>query len=386
MRILQCYRFLIGTKIPFDKWPSIIEKYLQEQNLYHHSFHYCMETYDNSERCRSVLDCTKCDTCLAPESACERCRKEAENTLRKGTGCERALKENPFLGSLNIRRTQYNTIQSLNNFNEESNTSKENIYAIISKIYKRYGFAETSLIYRDINFFSRHVSTPTPESEYLINGYEGSGITLYRSCLSQDNGIILVVESRYPGEVSDATPYADTMGKLFPGVKRLSATKIIMDEDEQIRYEALHIQAKPLICQAKDFFNDHMPEEKGNDEPDTKVSVASWLKKLSKSYGYTYLGYSNYAYLMEKKLPNGHYICLEFVSNPLSPDADPYVRLCGLGFNHTIWKDEFSPQNPRDAFEYFTKLFNTLAEAAQTVFPAILDLYPNTPDWFIPTH
>jgi hypothetical protein len=386
MRILQCYRFLIGTKIPFDKWPAIIEQYLLEQKLHHQSFHYYLETYDNSERCRSVLDGTKCATCGAPEFVCERCRKEAENTLRKGTGCERALKENPFLGPLNIRHTRYNTIQSLNNFNEVSNTSKENIYAIISKIYKRYGFAETSLIYRDINFFSQRVPTPAPEAEYLMNGYESSGITLYRSCLSQDNSIILVVESRYPGEILDAALYADALSKLLPGIKRLSATKIIMDEDEQIHYDAIHSQAKPLVMQAKDFFNEHMPEEKGNDEPATKVSVASWLKKLSKRYGYTYSGYMNYIYFLEKKLSNGHYICLEFVSNPLSPDADPYVKLCGLGFNHEIWADGFSPQNSRDASDYFTKLFDTLAQAEESVFPAILDLYPNTPNWFMPTH
>ncbi len=386
MRILQCYRFLVGTKIPFDKWPGIIEQYLQEQNLLHHSFHYCLETYDFSERCRSVLDGTKCETCLAPESACERCRKEAEDTLRKGTACERAVKENPFLGTIKVRQTRYNTIQSLNNFHDESNNSKENIYAIAPKIYRRYGFAETALIYRDIDFFSRRVSTPAPESEYLLNGYEGSGITLYHSCLSQDNAIILVVESRYPGEVLNSTPYADALGKLLPGIKCLSATKIIMEDGEQACYEALHSQAKPLIKQAKEFFQEHIPEEKGNDEPDQKLSVASWLKKLSKRYGYTYSGYLNYIYFLEKKLSNGHYICLEFVSNPLSPDADPYVKLCGLGFNLEIWADGFSPQNSRDASDYFTKLFDTLAQAEESVFAAILDLYPNTPDWFIPTH
>lgn len=386
MRILQCYRFLVGTKIPFDKWPAIIEQYLLEQKLQHQIFHYCLETYDSSERCRSVLDGIKCKSCRASEFACESCRKEAENTLRKGTACERALKEHPFLGPLNIRHTQHNTIQSLNNFNDASNTFKENIYAIISKIYKRYGFAHTSLIYRDIDFFSRRVSTPVPESKCLMNGYQGSGITLYRSCLSQDNAIILAVESRYPGEVLDATHYADALGKLLPGVKCLSATKIIMEESEQIRYEALHRQAKPLITQAKEFFKEHMPEEKGNDEPEAKVSVASWLKKLSKRYGYTYLGYTNYVYFLDKKLSNGHYICLEFVSNPSSPDADPYVNLCGLGFKHEIWVDGFSPQNARDASEYFTKLFDTLAQAEESMFTAILDLYPPTPDWFTPTH
>ena len=386
MRVLQCYRFLVGTKISFDEWPAIIEQYLLEQKLHHQSFHYCLETYDYSERCRSVLDGTKCETCLAPESACERCRKEAEDMLRKGTACERAVKENPFLGTIKVRQTRYNTIQSLNNFHDESNNSKENIYAIIPKIYRRYGFAKTALIYRDIDFFSLRVSTPAPESEYLLNGYEGSGITLYRSCLTQDNAIILVVESHYPGEVLNAAPYADDLNKLLPGIKRLSATKIIMTEDEQIRYEVLHTQAKPLVKQAQEFFDERMPEEKVNDEPDAKVSVASWLKKLSKRYGYIYSGYMNYAYFLEKKLSNGHYICLEFVSNPLSPDADPYVKLCGLGFNHEIWVDGFSPQNTQDASDYFTKLFDTLAQAEKTVFSAILDLYPQTPDWFMPTH
>lgn len=364
MRILQCYRFCVGTKIPFDKWPDIVEEFLHSQGLTHRSFHYCLEAYDDSARCR----------------------KEAADIVHKGTGCERALKENPFLGTINVRQTRYDTIQSLNNFYEESNSIKEKIYAIIPKIYRRYGFAETSLIYRDIDFFSQRVTTPTPESEYLMNGYEGSGITLYRSCLSQDNAIILVVESRYPGKVLDATPYADALSKLLPGIKRLSAAKIIMEESEQIRYEALHTQAKPLISQAKEFFIEHMPEEKGNDEPDAKVSIASWLKKLGKRYGYTYSGYINYIYFLEKKLPGGHYICLEFVSNPLSADADPFVNLCGLGFKHRIWVDGFSPQNPRDAAEYFTQLFDVLAKAEQSVFPAILDLYPPTPDWFKPAH
>ena len=386
MRILQCYRFLVGTQIPFDKWPAIIEQYLLEQKLHHQSFHYYLEAYDDSERCRSILDGTKCKTCSAPHFACERCRKEAEDTLRKGTACERAAKENPFLGTIKVRQTQYNTIQSLNNFHDESNDSKENIYAIASKIYRRYGFSETALIYRDIDFFSRRISTPAPEAEYLLNGYAGSGITLYRNCLRQNSAIILVVESRYPGEVLDASAYADALNKLLPGIKRLSATKILMDEGEQIRYESLHARAKPLIKDAKKFFDEHMPEEKGNDEPDAKVSVASWLKKFSKRYGYTYSGYMNYIYFLEKKLSNGHYICLEFVSNPLSPDADPYVKLCGLGFNHEIWIDGFSPQNPRDASDYFTKLFDTLVLAEESAFPAILDLYPDTPDWFLPIH
>ncbi|MBQ8579699.1 MAG: hypothetical protein IJ448_03290 [Oscillospiraceae bacterium] len=385
MRILQCYRFLVGTKIPFDKWPGIIEEFLHRQNLSHRIFHYCLETYDVSDRCRGVLDGTECKTCSASNFFCERCRKEAAATLRKGTACERALKENPFLGPIKVRQTRYKTIQSLNNFDQESNNSKEDIYAIVSKIYRRYGFAETSLIYRDIDFFSRRVFTPAPKTEDLLNGYEGSGITLYRSCLSEDNAIILTVESYYPGDVQDAIPYANALGELLPGIKRLSATKIIMENDEQARYEELHRQAKPLVQQANDFFADHMPDEKGNGEPDTRVSVASWLKKFSKRYGYTYLGYDNFIYFLKKRLANGHYICLEFVSEPNNPGADPGVYLCGLGFRYEIWYDGFYPQNPHDASDYFTRLFDVLAEVEQTVFSAVLDLYPTTPGWFVPT-
>ena len=120
--------------------------------------------------------------------------------------------------------------------------------------------------------------------------------------------------------------------------------------------------------------------------PAVPVSVASYLKKFGKKYGYAYKGYENYLYFMEKRLPGGHFVCLEFVSNPLSPDADPFVNLAGLGFRHQIWVDGFSPQNPQDATEYFTCLFETLAAAEETVFPAIASLYPPTPDWFLPTH
>ena len=204
MRILQCYRFPIGTKIPFDKWPSIIETYLQEQSLHHRYFHYYLESYGDPEKARSIMDESRCETCkVSAKWVCERCRQNAAELLRKGTSCERALKENPFLGAITTHEDRHDKFQSLNNYSEESNSSKEKIYAILSKIYRRYGFTETKLIYRDIDFFSRRVATPAPE--YGFGDYYGSGITLCRSCLSQYNEILLVVESRYPGEIPDAS-------------------------------------------------------------------------------------------------------------------------------------------------------------------------------------
>ena len=386
MRILQSYRFLMGTKIPFDQWAGIIEQYLSSQNLRHHRFHYYMESFDNSEKSISILNESKCQTCVAPKSICQQCRASAETTLRKGTGCQRALKENSFLGPITVRRTRYSTIQFLHNFDDGNNEAKDQIYPILPKIYRRYGFASISLIYRDIDFFSQRVSTPTPSTECIMNGYAGSGITLYHSCDSKDNTIILTVEYPYPGEDFDATPYANALADLLPGIKRISVTEAVLEEEDKAYYSNLHSQALPLVQNAKDFFAERMPEEKGNDEPPAQIRVASLLQKLGKKHGYAYLGYQNETYSMEKHLAGGHCICLDFFSNPLSADADPLISLCGLGFRHQIWSDGFSPQNPKDAQEYFTKLFDTLDQAEKTVFVSIANLYPTTPEWFMPGH
>ena len=386
MRVLHFYRYAMGTKIPFDQLPGIIDQFLHSQGLTHRVFHYCLTSVDNRDYHRSVLDGSQCEHCGGSDVFCERCRSNAADYLRKGTGCERAAREHPFLGPIHIREEEYADRQLLHNFSEESNGAKADIYAILTKIYRRYGFSDTSLIYRDIDFFSRRVPAPAPDAEFLMGGYQGPGITLYRGDFPPGSVVMMNVESSYPGDVPDASVYAEALKAHLNCKKYLSATRLILSPEEEALYDSLNARAKPLVRQAHEFFNDRMPEEKGSGEPADRANVASWLKKLGKRYGYTYLGYENYLYFMEKRLPGGHYVCLEFVSNPLSPDADPYVNLCGLGFKHEIWIDGFSPQNPKDACEYLTRLFEVLAEAENTVFREILDLYPETPHWFIPTH
>jgi hypothetical protein len=237
-----------------------------------------------------------------------------------------------------------------------------------------------------MDFFGRQLPTPAPEIGNADCVYEGSGIILRRSCDSRDNEIILCVQSDYPGEVPDASAYAAALSAKLPSIKWEPFTQIVMDENEQADYEARNRQVIPFVRAAKDFFTAQMPEEKGNNEPESPVSVAAWLKKMAKRYGYTYSGYRNFIYFMEKKLPGGHCACREFVSSPDDPAAEPFVNLCGLGFRHEIWADGFAPQNPKEAEHYFTRLFDTLATAEKTVFPAILDCYPATPDWFVPSH
>ena len=386
MRILHTYRFSVGTKIPFERLPDLIDEFLREQNLRHHSFHYFFKDFDQSRRCRSILDGTKCATCGSDGTHCDTCRKKAESTLRKGTACQRAAKENPLLGAVQVEETKYSTLHLLHNFGMESNDAKEPVYGILPKLYRRYGFAESCLIYRDIDFFGRQLPTPAPRIDSADCVYEGSGMILRRSCDSRDNEITLCVQSSYPGEVHDASAYAAALRAKLPGIQWEPFTRIVMDENEQADYEARNRQVIPSVEAAKTFFTAQMPEEKGNNEPESPVSVAAWLKKMGKRYGYTYSGCRNFIYFMEKKLQDGHFVCLEFVSSPDDPAADPFVNLCGLGFHHQIWVSGFAPQNIKDAQIYFTRLFDTLAKAEETVFPAILERYPPTPDWFVPSH
>lgn len=386
MRILQSFRYTLGTKPPFDQLPAMIDNFLHSHNLTHRVFHYYFETYDFTETYREVVDGSKCSRCFAPDHYCEKCRSEAERYLRNGTGCQRAVKENPFLGPIHIQQTQRNDKHILHNFEVEDNWAKASIYGILPKIYRRYGFANTQLIYRDIDFFSRRTYSPAPAAQCAPEYYPGSAITILRSVFPAGNVVILTIASDDPSDVPDATMYAEALRQHLGCKKYLSCTDLVMDDQETEFYENLNQQAVPLIKAAKEFFKDQMPEEKGNELSAASVSVAAYLKKFGKRYGYSYQGYEHYMYFMEKRLANGHYVCLEFVSNPDSPDADPFVNLVGLGFHHQIWFDGFSPQNPQDASEYFTKLFDTLTRAEKSVFPAILDLYPQTPDWFMPTH
>jgi hypothetical protein len=387
LRVLQYYRFRVGRKIPFDKWPGIVEVFLKEQGLSHRYFHYWMESFDFSEKYRAVLDGSKCQSCQAHrESSCERCKKEAADGLRKGTGCERAVRENPFLAPMVTWNTRYDRMRALHNYDDEGNDAKAQIYGILPKLYRRYGFTETRLIYRDIDFFGHRLPSPKPVADRPLEGYMASGITLYRSCLGENNAIILVVEAQYPGDVPDANLYADALGAKLPGVKRLCGTEIVMEEPDEKRYSELAALVAPKVCAAKAFFEEAMPKHRNDDEPESSPNVAAVLKRLCKRYGYQYVGYDYYIYFAQKKLPGGHYVCVELESSPTFPAADPGVSLYGLGFRHEIWSDIFRPQNAGVTSDYLNAFFQTLARAEETVFAEILKEYSDTPDWYLPVH
>ena len=386
MRVLQSFRYDLSSKPTFDQLPAIIDDFLHIHGLSHRVFHYYLEDLDLTKMFRSTLDGAKCQRCGAPQYACARCRDEAERYLRKGTSCQRAVKDNPFLRNIYTQESKGFITQSLHNFDDNTNNAKEAIYNILTKIYRRYGFADTRLIYRDIDFFAQRATSPAPEFAVPMQLYQGSSITILRSCNPAGNAVVLTIASDDPSDLPDATVYAEALKQHLNCKKYLSTTSLVMSEQEKTLYEDLNRRAAPLIQSAKEFFDSSITNSTCIDNAASPSQLASHLKKISNHYGYTYSGYQYYMYFLEKKLPNGHYINLEFVSNPRFPSADPFVNLCGLGFNHQIWAGDFKPQNLQDIKNYLTKFFEVLSKAENTVLPAILDLYPNTPDWFIPTH
>lgn len=386
MRVLQSFRYALGSKPAFDRLPAVIDDFLHIHGLTHRVFHYYLEDLDLTEMFRSTLDGAKCQRCSAPQYACARCRDEAERYLRKGTSCQRAIKDNPFLGNIYTQESKGFITQSLHNFDDNTNNSKEAIYGILTKIYRRYGFTETRLIYRDIDFFAQHATSPAPEFTVPMQSYQGSSITILRGGIPAGNAIVLTIASDDPSALPDAVIYAEALKQHLNCKDYLSSTKLVMDEQEKAFYEDLSYRVNPLIQSSKDFFDSHIHKRTEGEHSASLKQFASYLKKIGSQYGYTYRGYQYYVYFVEKKLPNGHYINLEFVSNPRFPSADPFVNLCGLGFNHQIWIGDFKPQNPQDIKNYLTDFFEVLTEAEKAVFPAILGLYPTTPDWFMPTH
>ena len=378
MRVIQSYCFDIGKKIPFDKLPGIVETFLREQNLTHRAFHFSLVSADIDDYYRRVVDGSECLDCKTPKWRCEDCREDARRMVKKVNPCHRAAKENPFMGPVHTEETKYGRRFYLNNYQDNSNDSKESIYKILPKLYRRYDVHGTSLIYRDVNFFSDQKPSDPPRRKEHFRDFMGTGITVSHGYIR------LQVETVHPEPVPDLSPYVSAMSRLLPKIKGEYALSYILEPREYAVYEALHEKTTPLLRKAEDFFAKRMPEEKGNFEPETSVSNATILKKYCKLHGYTYEGFREMAYTITKKLPNGHYILVEFASMPMSRSADPTVFLTGLGFQYIIWCDGFEAQNLTDAHFYFSKLFETLAAAEETIFAQILEAYPPTPSWFIP--
>lgn len=350
---IQHYNFLIGTKIPFSDWPEIVKGYMKDQSLeYKKVFYFFDTTY--------------------------------------GEGGERAIKDCPQIGPIRIREerngdTPYLT-KYLTNLEGGAGCTEEDIMKLMPKIYRRYGFSQSHIIYQGVNFFSKDISpvfSLPRNNPYCVSG---SQISLHRDSVfprwsSIDFEIVI-----YDGDRTyDPMPYFEAAKKLLPGFKHMGYVECCLSEEELKKYEVWNAEAEPLVKRIKSYMEGILPKIGGKSHyPDTpKLSPTNALKKVCGKYGFTYIKSDYSVYFLKKTTPNGHSIVIEADMGPSFKEVGFSVQFIGAGFKHWLWHNSCYPKSQDEMTEFFIKCFDALELAEKEVIPEIDAYYPRTPDWFV---
>lgn len=350
MLAIQCYRFLIGSKIPFSDWPQIVQTFLEQQSLHYQRFLYYFE-----------------DNYGGLPKAIQDCAQMAPIRMRPGSA------GNNFY---------------LSNIEDGTGCTEAEIMALMPKIYRRYGFSKTHIIYQDIDFFSQNIPAIVQAPGNTPDCIKGSGITLYRdSVFPRWSSIDLRIIINDGQKTLDPTPYFHAMRQLLPGVRYMGYVECCMSDEEQNACDILNADATVLLEAARSHLGKLLPSE--SEQPllmrnTPKLSVAPVLKKMCKQYGYTYVKYEYHTFFIQRRTANGHYILLDIDVGPTFQEVNSLIRYIGAGFDHRIAYSSHSPLNQADLENYLSQCFHGLRSAEEVVFPALDAHFPPTPDWFAP--
>ena len=350
MLAIQTFRFLIGSKIPFSDWPQIVQSFLEKHDLHYKDFLYYFE--------------------------------DDYGALPK------ALKDCPQLGPIRERITNAGNRLYLSNIEAHTDCKEEDILSLMPKIYRRYGFSETHIIYQNVDFFSQHIPSIIQSPGNTPSCIKGSNITCYRdSVFHRWSSIDLQIIIHDGHTAFDPTLYFDTMKQLLPDVRTIGFTECCMTDDEQAAYHTRNQNAVPMVESARHHLKNLLPAIKDT-PPHTlfspKLSVAPVLKRLCKTHGYSYIKHEYCSFFIKKRTANGHYILLEADVGPSFQGVGIGVRYTGVGFDHLIGSTFRYPQTQENLENYLSQVFLALVSAEQAVIPALDKHYPPTPDWFMP--
>ncbi|MBQ8834247.1 MAG: hypothetical protein IJ001_04905 [Oscillospiraceae bacterium] len=350
MLAIQAYRFLIGTKIPFSDCPKIVQTFLNQQNLHYDRFLYYF--HDNYG------------------------------------GLPKIMKDCPHIGPMRSQLTNGGELFYLSNIEEDTGCPETEIMSVVPKIHRRYGLSEAHIIYQDVDFFENHIPAIIQEPGNTPSCIKGPSITLYRdSVFPRWNSIDLRIVIHNGTETYDPAPYFEAMKQLLPGVRYMGFVECCLTNEEQSIYDQLNNSAAPLVQNACDHFEKHLPERITStpailDTP--SLSVAPALKRFGKQYSYSYVKHEYGCFFIQKRTANGHYILLDIDVGPMFKGVGLLIRYVGAGFDHRIGSTFRYPQDQKDLETFFLQIFQVLASAEKEVIPALDAHYPPTPDWFAP--
>lgn len=349
MFAIQTYRFLIGTKIPFSDFPGIVQAFLNQQSLHYERFLYYFH-----------------DPC---------------------GGLPKIMKDCPNIGPMRLRlNINGGEHFYLSDIEEDTGCTETEIISVVPKIHRRYGLSEAHIIYQDIDFFAQKIPAILQAPGNTPSCIKGSSITLYRdSVFPRWNGIDLKIIIHNGANAYDPTPYFEGMKQLLPGVRHMGFVECCLTNEEQSLYDHLNESAAPLVQNACNHFEKHLPERIAStpailDTP--SLSVAPALKRLGKQYGYSYVKHEYGCFFVQKRTANGHYILLDIDVGPMFKGVGLLIRYVGVGFDHRIGSTFRYPQNQKDLEDYLLQIFEALASAEKDVITALDSHYPPTPDWF----
>ncbi len=114
--------------------------------------------------------------------------------------------------------------------------------------------------------------------------------------------------------------------------------------------------------------------------------MAKPLKKLAKKYGYAYkLVWAGGLYALEKRTAKGNVIYVDVDSGPSHYDLNATISYQGVGFHHRIGISTQTPSNQQEADSVLEHVLSVVSEFENTLLADLDALFPETPDWFLPS-
>lgn len=345
-----CYSFLIGTKIPFSDWPGLIQSYMQQQGLHYRDFFYDFEGLPKA--------------------------------------IEKAAKECPELGPIRTRQDNNTEEHYLSNIESDTGCTEQRIMSLIPKIYRRYGFSESYLIYEGVDFFSRVFPKSIMPPSNSPGCIKSPCITLCRdSVFSRYSSIDLNFVLHDDSGSYDPSPYIQAMKQLLPGVRHTAHTECCLSDAEKAEYERLNREAEPLLDAVRIYLEEKLPpppEFPFHSAKAASLSAAPALKKLCRRYGFSYIRHDNGNFYIQKRSTGGHYIFLDIGVAPTCKRVELLVKYIVAGFEHRLAFRAFLPDDQADMENWFTECFDVLCAAEKEVFPPLAAHFPPSPDWYAP--
>lgn len=383
MRIYKSCTFFVGTKVPFDKLPGVIEDYLQRSGLTYKHFLYQFSELDLTENYKAMLE--KCDGSLDPD----RYRAEATAYLTKVSGCRKAQAEHPELGAVRTYSDPKRFDKRyLSNLDDPSHEARGAVVPLMTKIYRRYGIDDVMIAYQGIDFFGSDCPCGVSHENGYLKKLTGARIVLKRTgVFPKDTYIAIHFDITDTADDNAADAYRDAMLEMLPEKVRFEeSTYCSPSDEEEAYYRELEEGAKSAAAQIAEAIREAAREKTdsvGGVPGDKAISLAPALKKAAKAYGYKYVKPYYRFYGVVKETPCRHILYAEMETGHCGNEFNVYLDLLGAGFRVRIAPLSFAPSGRDETDKAVFAFFEAVKSVGDTLLAGLDSYFPESPEKYI---